>query len=151
MKDSNCYEYAAIFEDELVNNMFGSSTLDFSNLINRAQVAQVKIQTSFEACGVDTMIALLDKRMSNLDFTLAFISNIMAQVFAGFESQNWTGYIVKETGKMHPNPVNNMIYNAYNEIYPYFLASDWENFGRYGMNMVSGLLNFQSQTVEADA
>jgi hypothetical protein len=94
------------------------------------------------------MIEQLDKRMSDLDYTLALISNVIAQGFAGFESQNWTGYINPATGKMAPNPVNNMVYNAYNQMYPYYLASDWENFGRYAMNMASGLLNFQSQTVD---
>ena len=42
------------------------------------------------------------------------------------------------------------IYNAYNEMYPFYMKSDWENFGRYWMNMISGLLNFESQTVESD-
>ena len=90
------------------------------------------------------MIEALDKRMSNLDYTLAITSNVLAQFFAGVESQNWTGYIDPKTKALPPNPVNNMIYNAYNDLYPYYLESDWENFGRYLMNMFSGLLNFQS-------
>ena len=142
-KESTCYEYALTFEDELVNQMFANG-LDFAQFFNRAQIAQVKLQTSFEACGVDTMIDLLDKRMSNLDYTLATISNVISQSFAGLESQDWTGYIDPETGTLRKNPVNNMVYNAYNKMYPFYLDDDWENFGRYGMNMVSGLLNFQS-------
>lgn len=113
MKTGNCYEYAEIFEDELVNKLFKNG-IDFAIILNRIQIAQVKLQTSFEACGVDVMIEQLDKRMSDLDYTLALISNVIAQFFAGFESQNWTGYIDPKTGNMYPNPVNNMVYNAYN-------------------------------------
>ena len=85
MKASNCYEYAEVFEDELVNQLFKNG-IDFAIILNRVQIAQVKLQTSFEACGVDVMIEKLDKRMSDLDFTLALISNVLAQFFAGFES-----------------------------------------------------------------
>ena len=85
MTDTQCYAYAVVFDDELVNQLFKNG-LDFAVIINRVQVAQVKLQAAFEACGIDTMIEQLDKRMSNLDYTLALISNVMAQAMSGFES-----------------------------------------------------------------
>merc|ERR1712070_392843 len=42
MKDTNCYEYAVIFEDELVNQLFKNG-IDFAVFLDRFQIAQVKL------------------------------------------------------------------------------------------------------------
>ena len=85
-----CYEYAEIVQIELVDEMFAKGDL-FANMINRGQILQVKIQTAFDSCGINVLISSLDSRMSNLDYTLGMISNVISQFAGGFQTQEWSG------------------------------------------------------------
>ena len=109
-------------------------------MISRGQILQVKIQTAFDACGMNVLIASLDSRMSTLDYTLGMISNVLSQFFAGFQTQEWTGQVYKD-GNLKPNPSESSLYITFNKVYPYF-KTDWLNFGRYMMLFFTGLMNF---------
>ena len=52
-------------------------------LVNDIQKAQIKMQTSFEACNIPALMNFLDSRMSNLDYTLSTFSNALAQIASG--------------------------------------------------------------------
>ena len=57
--------------------------IDFAAIADRSQVANIKIQTTFDACNLQLMVDSLDQRMSNLDFTLGIISQVMAKTAGG--------------------------------------------------------------------
>ena len=54
-----------------------------SLFLNRFQLLQIKIQNTIEACALKVLINYLDSRMSNLDYTLGIISNVISETSSG--------------------------------------------------------------------
>ena len=57
--------------------------MDIGVIINQAQVASIKIQACLDACNLQLMINSLDSRMSNLDYTLGLMTNVVSQIGSG--------------------------------------------------------------------
>ena len=60
-----------------------SESFNPSVILNNLQVLQIKIQNTFEACALRILVNYLDSRMSNLDYTLGIISNIISESTSG--------------------------------------------------------------------
>ena len=116
------------------------NVFDPAAVLDRAQVANIKFQTAFDACNLQLMVDSLDQRMSNLDFTLGIISQVMAKTAGGLQTQDFA---------LQVNTSDNSFWVTFNQVYPYFIASDWTNVGRYMMLLATGLLNFQSPKVSS--
>ena len=111
-----------------------------SVFLDRGQIAQIKVQATLSACSLDIMINSLDSRMSNLDYTLGIISNVISQTAGGIQTQD---FYTRE------NTSPSAIFITLNKVYPYIEAGDYLNTGRYAMLLATTLLNFQSPSVEA--
>ena len=44
---------------------------------------QIKVQNTIEACALKVLINYVDSRMSNLDYTLGIVSNIISESTSG--------------------------------------------------------------------
>ena len=82
-KESGCYKTALIFEEELIKLL---DKLDPGVIANRFNVAQIKLQSTFDACNWELLTSKIESRMSDLKFTLGIISNAASQTGAGFSS-----------------------------------------------------------------
>ena len=50
---------------------------------------QIKLQTTLSACALEILINSIDSRMSNLDYTLGIISNVLSQTAGGLQTQDF--------------------------------------------------------------
>ena len=105
--NTTCYTNAVTVQDE-IKLMFDS--FNPSIFFDRFQIAQIKLQATLKACSLDIMINSLDSRMSNLDYTLGIISNVISQTAGGLQTQDF--YLKSNTS---PSP----IYITLNSVYPF--------------------------------
>ena len=87
------------------------------------------------------MVNSLDSRMSNLDYTLGIISNVISQFFSGIQTQSF---------EFKRNANESAFFISFNKVYPYSICYDWVNVGRYIMLFAIGLLNFQAPSASID-
>ena len=107
MSDTNttCYEKAELVEEQ-INLMIAS--FDPGKILDQGQVMMIRFQATMEACSLEIMINSLDSRMSNLDYTLGIMSNVMSMSFSGLQTENLTEM---------SNTNINAVYIAFNSIY----------------------------------
>lgn len=103
--DSACWTQGDIARKELY---LLSETFNPSLIANRFQLMQIKVQNTVEACALKVLINYIDSRMSNLDYTLGIVSNIISESVSGVSSEyqfvntygsaSLTNAIVADTG-----------------------------------------------------
>lgn len=78
--ESACWVQGNIARIEFYNL---SQTFNPSLIANRFQLMQIKVQNTIEACALKVLINYIDSRMSNLDYTLGIVSNIITESTSG--------------------------------------------------------------------
>ena len=73
--DTFCYKKAIDVKDE-VNLIL--TNLDPALIVNNIQITQIKVQAWLEACNLDILIKALDKRMSNMKYSLGLVSSVVS-------------------------------------------------------------------------
>jgi hypothetical protein len=48
---------------------------------------QIKVQNTIEACSLKVLLNYIDSRMSNLDYTLGIISNVISETTSGASTE----------------------------------------------------------------
>ena len=134
--------------------------------LNNFQLLQIKIQNTIEACALKVMLKFIDSRMSNLDYTLGIISNIISETASGFVdetefvdkigSDNLTNEIVTLSGpSISVYQSLNFLWITYQADIVSFAANgkaypDFYLMGFYFSKLIAGFLNFKSPNVSAD-
>eukprot|EP00356_Strombidium_inclinatum_P006471 CAMPEP_0170491230 /NCGR_PEP_ID=MMETSP0208-20121228/10649_1 /TAXON_ID=197538 /ORGANISM="Strombidium inclinatum, Strain S3" /LENGTH=115 /DNA_ID=CAMNT_0010766773 /DNA_START=125 /DNA_END=472 /DNA_ORIENTATION=+ len=103
--NSTCYTKALLVEDQ-INTI--AASFNPGLIIDQGQVMMIRVEATVSACSLDIMINSLDSRMSNLDYTLGIISNVMSMTFSGLQTENL---------ETMSNTSINSIYIAFNSIY----------------------------------
>ena|ERR1740123_61386 len=83
--ETTCYSKADSVRDLILETTQSTSATDY---LNAAQQLAILLQTVNTACGLDIMQNFLDSRLSNMDFTLGVISNLLAQILTGWTTQD---------------------------------------------------------------
>lgn len=136
-----------------------SKTFNPSLILNNFQLFQIKVQNTVEACALKILINYLDSRMSNLDYTLGIISNIISESSSGITTEykfldtygtaTLTNDLVANSGP------NISVYQSLNYLYVVWRdqtqpTGDWYLIGFYFSKLLAGFLNFKSPNVSAD-
>ena len=143
--DTTCYEKAVLVRDLIYTTTQSTSPTTYLNNIQQFNILYSTVKT---ACGLDIFFNFLDSRMSNMDYTLGILSQVLAQIFTGFSTQDH----VNGTNTQTTIPIwkaLNQIWVEYNSNADYTLIS-YENIGMYLSIMSSSLLNFKAPSTNTD-
>ena len=89
-------------------------------MVDQLQVMMIRFQATLDACNLNIMVNSLDSRMSNLDYTLGIISNVMSMTFSGLQTEDLVGM---------SNTNINSVYIAFNSIYSQVVTKNYFNIG----------------------
>ena len=136
---TKCYSKASGVRDLIYET---TQATDPTTYLNAAQQFNILYATVKTACGLDIFFNFLDSRMSNMDYTLGILSNVLSQIFTGWTTQNHvTGVNSQKTIPVWS--ALNAVWIEYNANADYTLIN-YENIGMYLSIMSSALLNFKS-------
>lgn len=136
-----------------------SESFNPSVILNNFQVLQIKVQNTIEACALKILINYLDSRMSNLDYTLGIISNIISEATSGAYTEYQFVDSTTSAALTNDNIANNgpdiSVYQSLNYMYVVYKEDvqpkgDYYLIGFYFMKLIAGFLNFKSPNVSAD-
>lgn len=157
--DSACWQAGDLARDDIY---ILAGTLNPTLIVNNFQLLQIKIQNTIEACALKVMINFIDSRMSNLDYTLGIISNIISETASGFQVEQSFVSTVGSASLSNDNVSKQgpdiSVYQSLNYLWVTYQNDvignkgneDYYLLGFYFMKLIAGFLNFKSPNVSAD-